>query len=117
MSFTLRPMAAGDLPAVLQVQRLAYGDAYQELAEVLDAKRQRSPAACWVASDAAGRMLGYVLAHDWPGEAPPPLHASLPDVAGGRGAFLHDLAVAPRAHGTGVGRSLFRAPLGEAGRA
>lgn len=102
-------MAAGDLSAVLQVQRLAYGDAYQEPAEVLDAKRRRSPAACWVACDSAGGMLGYVLAHDWPGEAPPPLHVPLPAVTDARGAFLHDLAVAPVAHGRGVGTALFDA--------
>lgn len=108
MSFALRPMTADDLPAVLAVQRLAYGDAYQEAAEVLDAKRQRSPAACWVACDAEG-MVGYVFAHDWPGEAPPPLHAALPAVESSACGFLHDLAVVPRAHGCGVGGALFSA--------
>lgn len=108
MSFDLRPMTAADLPAILGVQRLAYGDAYQETAEVLDAKRQRSPAACWVACDAHG-LLGYVFAHDWPGAAPPPLHCPLPAVAAAQCAFLHDLAVVPRAHGRGVGGALFAA--------
>ncbi|WP_260851624.1 GNAT family N-acetyltransferase [Denitromonas ohlonensis] len=108
MSFALRPMTADDLSAVLVVQRLAYGDAYQEAAEVLDAKRQRSPAACWVACDAAG-MAGYVFAHDWPGDAPPPLHTALPAAAVSTCGFLHDLAVVPRAHGGGVGAALFAA--------
>ncbi len=108
MSFALRPMLADDLPAVLTVQRLAYGDAYQEAAEVLDAKRQRSPAACWVACDAEG-VAGYVFAHDWPGDAPPPLHAALPPVGASSCGFLHDLAVAPRAHGCGLGAALFLA--------
>lgn len=108
MNFALRPMTADDLPAILLVQRLAYGDAYQEAVEVLDAKRKRSPAACWVACDAAG-MAGYVFAHDWPGDAPPPLHVVLPAAAVSTCGFLHDLAVVPRAHGGGVGAALFAA--------
>ena len=47
--------------------------------------------------------------HDWPGAAPPPLHCPLPAVAAAQCAFLHDLAVVPRAHGRGVGGALFAA--------
>lgn len=73
----LRPIAPADLPAVLAVQRAAYGDAYQESAVVLGAKLARAPGGCWLAEGRDG-VLGYVFAHPWAAE-PPPLHVALAD--------------------------------------
>ena len=103
---TLRTMRAADLDAVLRIQREAYGDAYQESAEVLGRKLDISPGACWLA-ERGGEALGYVFAHPWRAGAPP-LHERIDSLpARADHGFLHDLAVSPRARGLGVGRSLF----------
>lgn len=99
-------MLETDLPAVLAVQRLAYGDGYQESAAVLGAKLRLAPAACWVADDGEG-ALGYVFSHPW-GAMPPPLHTALSDVpADACAMFLHDLAVVPAGRGGGIAARLF----------
>lgn len=106
-AIALRLLRADDLPAVLAIQRAAYGDGYQESAAVLERKRELAPAACWIAH-AGQTALGYVFAHPWNGADAPPLHtplAALP-AAADRG-FVHDLAVAPDARGLGVAAALF----------
>lgn len=97
----IRPMQEADLPAVLDVQRAAYGDGYQESAAVLAAKLRLAPAGCWLA-EFGGRVVGYVISHPWRA-APPPLHVVLPALPGDATvAFLHDLAIAPTGRGRGV---------------
>lgn len=102
----LRAMRMDDLDAVLRIQREAYGDDYQESAEVLARKLRLAPDACWFA-ERDGLGLGYVFAHPWTAGAPR-LHAplaSLPPAADH--GFLHDLAVSPRARGERLGGRLF----------
>lgn len=110
-------MLDADLPGVLAVQRLAYGDGYQESAAVLAAKLRLAPSGCWLAEDDAA-VLGYVFAHPWE-MTPPPLHTALADVpAAACALFVHDLAVAPAGRGSGVAARLFervRARAVEAG--
>lgn len=103
----LRLLRADDLPAVLAIQRAAYGDGYQESAMVLGRKRELAPAACWIAH-AGQTAVGYVFAHPWSDTGAPPLHAPLAALpaAADRG-FVHDLAVAPDARGLGVAAALF----------
>lgn len=111
----LRPIAPADLPAVLVVQRAAYGDAYQESAEVLGAKLALAPDGCWLAEGRDG-VLGYVFAHPWAAE-PPPLHVALAAVpAGERVAFLHDLALLPQGRGGGLAARLFERVVAWAAR-
>jgi GNAT superfamily N-acetyltransferase len=105
-SVTLRAMRMDDLDAVLRIQREAYGDDYQESAQVLGRKLRLAPDACWFA-ERDGVGLGYVFAHPWSADAPR-LHApivTLPPVADH--GFLHDLAVSPRARGERLGGRLF----------
>ena len=104
---TLRPLCAADLPAVLTVQRAAYGEGYQESATVLGRKLELAPQACWLAH-AGEEAVGYVLAHPWDDTGAPPLHAPLAALpaAADRG-FVHDLAVSPTARGLGVASALF----------
>jgi len=104
-------MRMDDLDAVLRIQREAYGDDYQESAEVLGRKLQLAPDACWFA-ERDGVGLGYVFAHPWSADAPR-LHAEigcLPSPADH--GFLHDLAVSPRARGERLGGRLFAQVLG-----
>lgn len=102
----IRPIVFDDLPAVLAVQRAAYGDAYQESAAVLGAKLSLAAGASWLAERGDG-VLGYVFAHGWVA-TPPPLHVALEAVpAGERVGFVHDLAVLPRGRGGGLAGRLF----------
>jgi GNAT superfamily N-acetyltransferase len=102
----LRPLQASDLDAVLEIQRAAYGDAYQESAAVLGRKLALAPQACWLAGR-AGEALGYVFAHPWRHGVPPRLHAPIAALpAAPDCGFVHDLAVSPRARGAGVAAAL-----------
>ncbi|WEN41579.1 hypothetical protein CKCBHOJB_01132 [Thauera sp. GDN1] len=103
----LRPLRATDLPAVLAIQRAAYGDGYQESAAVLARKLALAPQACWLAHR-GDDALGYVFAHPWDGGGAPPLHVALAALpAGADRGFVHDLAVSPAARGLGVAAALF----------
>jgi len=103
----LRPLCMSDLPAVLAIQRAAYGDGYQESAAVLGRKLELAPQACWLAQS-DGIAVGYVFAHPWNDAGAPPLHAPLqaPPAQAAHG-FVHDLAVSPAARGLGVAAALF----------
>ena len=103
----LRPLHVADLPAVLAIQRAAYGEGYQESAAVLGRKLELAPQACWVAHLDA-QAVGYVLAHPWGSAGAPALHVPLPALpaVADRG-FVHDLAVSPAARGLGVAAALF----------
>jgi GNAT superfamily N-acetyltransferase len=104
---SLRPLRTADLPAVLAIQRAAYGDGYQESDVVLGRKLELAPRACWLAQ-AAGAAVGYVFAHPWSDVGAPPLHAPLAALPAQAGhGFLHDLAVLPMARGQGVAVALF----------
>ncbi|WP_248281098.1 GNAT family N-acetyltransferase [Azoarcus sp. TTM-91] len=110
----LRLMRSGDLPAVLQVQRAAYGDGYQESAEVLGAKLALAPAFCWVVEH-GGAVGAYVFAHPWRRQAPPPLHSRLAHLPPAADClFVHDVAVLPALRGAGAAGALFRQVAAEA---
>lgn len=103
----LRPLRAADLPAVLAIQRAAYGDGYQESAAVLARKLALAPQACWLAQR-GGEAVGYVFAHPWDERGAPPLHVALDGLpARADRGFVHDLAVSPAARGLGVAAALF----------
>lgn len=103
----LRPLCMSDLPAVLAIQRAAYGDGYQESAAVLGRKLELAPQACWLAQS-DGIAVGYVFAHPWNDAGAPPLHAPLQALpANAAHGFVHDLAVSPAARGLGVAAALF----------
>ncbi len=104
----LRLMQAADLPAVLRIQREAYGDHYQESAAVLGRKLALAPGGCRLA-ERHGRTAAYVFAHPWRADGPPPLHAPLADLPGEADCvFVHDLAVSPHARSGGVAAGLLR---------
>ena len=103
----LRPLCMSDLPAVLAIQRAAYGDGYQESAAVLGRKLELAPQACWLAQS-DGIAVAYVFAHPWNDAGAPPLHAPLQALpANAAHGFVHDLAVSPAARGLGVAAALF----------
>lgn len=101
-------MGPEDLDAVMAVQRAAYAPPYHESGEVLAAKQVLGGALCQVAED-AGSCVGYVLAHPWSLAQLPPLHRVCAAPPAPDGVFLHDLALAPAARGTGLGQRLLAA--------
>lgn len=105
MSIRIRPMFPADLAAVLDVQAQCYPPAMQEDAQVVLARMRAAPATCAVAQDGEA-VCGYLFAY-------PSLRGAVTDLGGHfappPGAdtlYLHDLAVAPRAHGQGLARRL-----------
>lgn len=102
-------MRDDDLDAVLAVQAQCYPAPMQEAAAVVQARLRAARPTTLVACDGAhGAVCAYVFAYpsrlgrvtalDAP-FAPQPQPDTL---------YIHDLAVAPRAHGAGLGRRLVR---------
>jgi GNAT superfamily N-acetyltransferase len=111
--YSLRPMVAADLPAVLAVQLQCYPPELIESAEALASRLALAPDLCWVAT--RGRALAaYLFTHPWPSSGLPALDARLSrqhesDPAGELTWFVHDMAVAPTGRGGGLARRLYEA--------
>ncbi|VVE55644.1 GNAT family N-acetyltransferase [Pandoraea aquatica] len=120
-------MQPGDLPHVLAVQALAYGDVMLESEATLASRLTLSPQTCWVAVDAGttgatgvtgltkASIAGYLFTHPWRLAAPPPLDTvldALPDAPDCW--YVHDMALAPRTRGAGVASQLYAAALSAA---
>jgi GNAT superfamily N-acetyltransferase len=114
---TLRPFVAADLPAAAKLQALCYPPVLREPAAALLSRLAITGHAC-LAATAGARLVGYILAHPWPGLDPPPVGAVLEQPpAGPLVHYLHDLAIAPARRGTGLGRALVTASQAAARRA
>ncbi|EQB00416.1 hypothetical protein L288_18220 [Sphingobium quisquiliarum P25] len=51
-------------------------------------------------------MLGYLLAHGWRRQSPPPLGSVIADPIPSEVLFIHDLAVSPAKRGLKVGQQI-----------
>jgi len=109
-----RAMRVADLDAAFDLQCKAHSHDYHEPRAALASRFKQGPASCFVAEQGA-RLAAYVFAHPWLGAAPV-LHRPLPVIDAPDHLFLHDLAVAPDARGSGAGRVLVEAVM-EAARA
>ncbi|WP_341675789.1 GNAT family N-acetyltransferase [Niveibacterium sp. SC-1] len=99
-----RAMRVADLDAAFDLQCKAHAHDYHEPRAALASRFKHGSASCFVA-DQGARLAAYVFAHPWRGAAPA-LHRPLARVAVPDHLFLHDLAVAPDARGSGAGRVL-----------
>lgn len=101
----LRPMTAGDLPAVGAVAAVVHPD-FPESAAVFAERLALYPQGCLVA-EREGAVMAYVLSHPWQAQAVPALD-SLLGALPGRGAvfYIHDLALLPALRGSGVAGAL-----------
>jgi len=99
------PMAHDDLAGVLDVQAACYPPAMQEPAHVVLARLAASPATVFVARDDDG-VCAYLFAYPSSLGKVTPLGGAFAVAAEPDTLYLHDLAVAPRASGQGVARSL-----------
>ena len=100
-----RALTPADLPALLAVQRVCYGDAYVESAEVF-ARRLASPVNCSLVLEHEGRVAAYLAAyHSLLGKVTP-LHGDFDAVPAPDTLYLHDMAVLPACAGRGLARAL-----------
>ncbi|AKM30294.1 hypothetical protein AB870_09540 [Pandoraea faecigallinarum] len=110
-------MRIGDLPQILAVQAVAYGDVMLESEAALGSRLALSPGTCWVAEDtprARGEasIAGYLFSHPWHLAAPPPLDTILDALPEAPDCwYVHDMALAPRTRGAGVAGQLYAAAL------
>lgn len=103
--YRLRTMGPGDLDAVLSVQAACYPPSMQEAAPVLRSRMQAAAGTCVVAQDGEG-VCGYLFAYPSRLGRVTPLGADFAPAPDADTLYLHDLAVAPRAHGRGLARRL-----------
>ena len=108
--FDIRIMRETDIVAVFDVQSQVYVPEMVEPANLITARLAASPQTCWVAEDSHG-IGAYLMTY-------PSVHGKISvlgadfQVADPANAlYLHDLAVAPRMSGQGVGQGLVQQAL------
>ena len=102
----IRPMLTSDLDAVMRIQATCHLPDYHEPREAFANKLAQAPDGAWVAEQ-HGQVSAYLWCLPIDEDHLPVLHASdwqAPRQP--RWLYLHDLAVAPEARGTGAGHRL-----------
>lgn len=103
-----RGMTAGDLADVLKLAAVIHPD-YPESPEVFAERLGLYPAGCLVlqrTGDLAGQLAGYLVSHPWTSAAPPALDSLLGALPSFPALYyLHDLALAPVARGSGAAQA------------
>jgi len=110
---TIRFVRLDDLDAILQVQAACYPPVMQEAAGVVLERMLAAGETCLVAEDDMG-MCGYLFAYPSRMGKVTPLGAGFQAAPDADTLYLHDLALAPRAHGRGLGRRLVTHLLAQA---
>lgn len=110
----IRAMRLEDLDAVLAVQAACYPPSMQEAAPVVAARMRAAGETCVVAEDGSG-VCGYLFAYPSRLGLVTPLGAEFAPASHPDTLYLHDLSVAPRAHGRGLARNLVGHVLALAG--
>lgn len=104
--FSIRPMTTSDLANVLEIQSACYTQVEPESEESLRAKLTASPATCFVAS-LENKVIAYLISLPWQFQSPPALNAATCELKNDPDClYLHDVAVAPVARGSGVAARL-----------
>jgi GNAT superfamily N-acetyltransferase len=97
-----RAMTSADLPAVMAVAAQVHAD-YPEDRAVFAERLELAPQGCLSFGDGVG-LAGYLVSHPWHAGRPPALNTLLdaipPDATDW---YIHDLALLPRARGSGAG--------------
>jgi len=122
-AFSLRPLLAADLPAVLAIQAAVYPAHYHEPPAAFLPRLAAFPAGHWVALDAAGAISGYCVAYpcllaaarasppSLSGDAARGVAAALAAPPAARAIFVHEVTLRARARRAGAGRALLAAAL------
>lgn len=98
-------MTQDDVDQVLRIQAQCYQPATVEDEAVIRARLDSAPASAWVAEDAAG-VCAYLAAYCSRVGKLTPLAGRFEIADAADSLYLHDLAVAPRAAGRGLGPAL-----------
>jgi len=101
----VRPLGLADLPAALAIQSEAY-PAFLREGEAAFASRLNLTDSYCLAATREGELIGYLIAHGWPGQSPPPVDTVLVAKAASAVLFIHDLAVSSAGRGLRIGRKL-----------
>jgi GNAT superfamily N-acetyltransferase len=109
-------MNPADLTGVMAVQSDCYEPGFLEPLEVLAQRWRASPSTAWVAVDPEGAVQAYLVGYRSELGRLTTLGGGFHPTADGDTLYLHDLAVAPRAAGTGLGPRLVQRALEEAER-
>jgi ribosomal protein S18 acetylase RimI-like enzyme len=107
----VRPMLAGDIPAVMQIQAECYPPSMLESEDVFRARLALTPATCWIWSPAPDNAAAYLFSYPSRKDAITPLGAQFKLAAAPNCLYLHDLAVAPAARGQRAANALVAAAL------
>lgn len=97
-------MTAADLDGVVEVARLSFPN-HPEERPCFENRLALNPDGCFVLTDEAGPVMGYLVAYPWRRNAAPALNAlieAVPDDA--EVVYLHDLALHPATRGGGHSR-------------
>lgn len=102
---TLRQMNEKDIAAVLQIQAENYVSSMVETETIVRCRLRDFPETAWVAED-AHTVCGYLVAYPSRVGHVTSLASGFETVDDADCLYLHDLAIAKRAKGQGMGRSL-----------
>ncbi|NYZ11558.1 GNAT family N-acetyltransferase [Azospirillum sp. RWY-5-1] len=106
MTMGWRPMAAGDLDAVMGIAAVVH-PSYPERREVFAERQALFPAGCLVAV-ADDAVVGYAVTHPAVTGEPPGLDTLLGALpAGADCLYLHDVAILPAVQGRRLGEAAF----------
>jgi ribosomal protein S18 acetylase RimI-like enzyme len=96
-----RPMTPADLPDVMAIAAVVHPDYPEDLA-VFDERLRLSPKGCLVL-EIEGEPAGYIVSHRWLPGALPALNSLLGAIPDGASDwYIHDIALLPRARGSGA---------------
>ena len=104
-AISIEPLARQDLPAALSIQKNIYPPFLIE-EEATFLNRISLASSYCLAAKQEGQLLGYLLAHGWKRQSPPPLGSVIADGMPSEVLFIHDLAVSPEKRGLKVGQQL-----------
>lgn len=116
MNYHLRPMGEHDIPAVLAIQAESYAEQLLESAAIVRQRLHAFPDLAWVAEEPGGGICAYLFGYRSRAGSVTPLDGAFSEPADADCLYLHDLAVARRAAGRGIGPLLVQCLL-ERGRA
>ena len=111
--FELRLMMQHDVAVVLAIQAECYLPAVIEDESSIRARLDASPDSAWLAEDEAG-VCAYLVAYRSIVGKITPIGGAFAVAADPGTLYVHDLAVARRAKGSGVGRALVRLACAQA---
>lgn len=105
LAVVIRELRRADLPAALAIQSGNYPYFLREGEDAFASRLDVAATYC-LAATVGGRLVGYLLAHGWASQSPPPVGAILAPDAPGEVLFIHDLAVGAAGRGLGLGQRL-----------